>query len=99
MRAAGHQGAAALLLLAAVLGTRAEVIDDILGSLTDAVSFLEREREQVNLDGLVGFIMLQGRWTLSGLRNGRGGVVPAAGARIASVFVHVSGWWEQGGLI
>ncbi|XP_003965018.1 UPF0764 protein C16orf89 homolog [Takifugu rubripes] len=59
MRAAGHQVAAALLLFAAVFGTRAEVIDDILGSLTDAVSFLEREREQVNLDGLVGFIMLQ----------------------------------------
>ncbi|TNM97101.1 hypothetical protein fugu_015257 [Takifugu bimaculatus] len=60
MRAAGHQVAAALLLFAAVFGTRAEVIDDILGSLTDAVSFLEREQEQVNLDGLVGFIMLQG---------------------------------------
>lgn len=60
MRAAGHQVAAALLLFAAVFGTRAEVIDDILGSLTAAVSFLEREQEQVNLDGLVGFIMLQG---------------------------------------
>lgn len=66
MRAAGHQVAAALLLFAAVFGTRAEVIDDILGSLTDAVSFLEREREQVNLDGLVGFTMLQGWSTVSG---------------------------------
>lgn len=61
MRAAGHRAAAALLLLAAVFGTRAEVIDDILGSLTAAESFLERERELVNLDGVVGFIMLQGR--------------------------------------
>ncbi|CAG02253.1 unnamed protein product [Tetraodon nigroviridis] len=59
MRAAGPRVAAALLLLAAVSGTRAEVIDDILGSLTAAVSFLEREREQVNLDGLVGFVALQ----------------------------------------
>lgn len=60
MRAAGPQVAAALLLFAAVFGMRAEVIDEILGSLTAAVSFLEREQERVNLDGLVGFIMLQG---------------------------------------
>lgn len=60
MRAAGQQAAVALLLVAAVSRTRAEAIDDILGSLTAAVSFLEREREQVNLDGLVGFVSLQG---------------------------------------
>ncbi|XP_068581842.1 UPF0764 protein C16orf89 homolog [Cebidichthys violaceus] len=60
MRAAGHQLAAALALFAAVLtGSRAEVIDDILSSLTRGASFLERQHEHINLDGVVGFLMLQ----------------------------------------
>uniref|UniRef100_A0A8P4G488 Chromosome 16 open reading frame 89 n=1 Tax=Dicentrarchus labrax TaxID=13489 RepID=A0A8P4G488_DICLA len=60
MRAAGQQLAAALLLFAAVCGAaRAEVIDDILGSLNRGASFLERQHEHINLDGVVGFLMLQ----------------------------------------
>uniref|UniRef100_A0A3B3YIE2 Uncharacterized protein n=1 Tax=Poecilia mexicana TaxID=48701 RepID=A0A3B3YIE2_9TELE len=39
--------------------SRAEVIDDLLGSLSRGVSFLERQHEHINLDGAVGFVMLQ----------------------------------------
>lgn len=60
MRFPGRQLAAALAALcAAVWASQAEVIDDILGSLSRAASFLERHHEQINLDGLVGFIILQ----------------------------------------
>ncbi|XP_037648701.1 UPF0764 protein C16orf89 homolog [Sebastes umbrosus] len=60
-RAAEHQLAAVLALFAAVLsgGSRAEVIDDILSSLSRGASFLERQHEHINLDGVVGFLMLQ----------------------------------------
>lgn len=61
MRFPGRQLAAALAALcAAVWASQAEVIDDILGSLSRAATFLERHHEQINLDGLVGFIILQG---------------------------------------
>lgn len=60
MRVAGHQLAAVLALFAAASVTRAEVIDDILGSLSRAASFLERHYEHVNLDGVIGFVILQG---------------------------------------
>lgn len=61
MRAARLQLAAVLALFAAVSGSRAEVIDDILSSLSRGASFLERQHEHINLDGVVGFLMLQGR--------------------------------------
>lgn len=61
MRFSGRHLAAALAALsAAVCASQAEVIDDILGSLSRAATFLERHYEQINLDGLVGFIILQG---------------------------------------
>lgn len=61
MRFPGRQLAAALAALsAAVWASQAEVIDDILGSLSRATSFLERHNDQINLDGLVGFVILQG---------------------------------------
>lgn len=53
--------AAALALFAAVSGTRAEMIDDVLGSLSRGASFLERQHEHINLDGVVGFLVLQGK--------------------------------------
>ncbi|MEQ2273444.1 hypothetical protein XENORESO_004208, partial [Xenotaenia resolanae] len=60
MRTAALLPAAALALFAAALcATRAEVIDDILGSLSRGVSFLERQHEHINLDGAVGFVMMQ----------------------------------------
>ncbi|RVE70068.1 hypothetical protein OJAV_G00083610 [Oryzias javanicus] len=60
MRAAGLRLAAALALFAAsACGSRAEVIDDVLGSLSRGVSFLERQHEHINLDGAVGFVLLQ----------------------------------------
>ncbi|XP_029363403.1 UPF0764 protein C16orf89 homolog isoform X1 [Echeneis naucrates] len=60
MRAARLGVAAALALFAAVSGgCRAEVIDDILGSLSRGAAFLERQHEHINLDGVVGFLMLQ----------------------------------------
>ncbi|XP_062264149.1 UPF0764 protein C16orf89 homolog [Platichthys flesus] len=59
MRTARLQAAAVLLLFAAVCGSRAEVIDDVLGSLSRGASFLEQQHEQINLDGVVGFLMLQ----------------------------------------
>lgn len=62
MRKAALRPAAALALFAAALcATRAEVIDDILASLSRVVSFLERQHEHINLDGAVGFVVLQGR--------------------------------------
>ncbi|KAM9746260.1 UPF0764 protein C16orf89 homolog isoform 2-T2 [Menidia menidia] len=48
-----------VLVLAAVRVRAADVVDDILGSLSRGVSFLERQREHINLDGAVGFVMLQ----------------------------------------
>ncbi|XP_034088773.1 UPF0764 protein C16orf89 homolog isoform X2 [Gymnodraco acuticeps] len=60
MQAAGHQLAAVLALFAAVCGgSQAEVIDDILGSLSRGAAFLESQHEHINLDGVVGFLMLQ----------------------------------------
>lgn len=59
MRTAGGFG---LVLVAVVLfGTRAEVVDDIMDSLSRGVSFLERQHAHINLDGAVGYVMLQGR--------------------------------------
>ncbi|XP_034749395.1 UPF0764 protein C16orf89 homolog [Etheostoma cragini] len=59
MRATGLLVAAVLALFAAVLRSQAEVIDDVLGSLSRGASFLERQHEHINLDGVVGFLMLQ----------------------------------------
>uniref|UniRef100_A0A3B5PTS0 Chromosome 16 open reading frame 89 n=1 Tax=Xiphophorus maculatus TaxID=8083 RepID=A0A3B5PTS0_XIPMA len=60
MRTAALRPAAALVLFGAALcASRAEVIDDLLGSLSRGVSFLERQHEHINLDGAVGFVMLQ----------------------------------------
>ncbi|XP_075999375.1 UPF0764 protein C16orf89 homolog [Genypterus blacodes] len=56
----GFQLAAVLaLFVPTVRLSRAEVIDEILGSLSRGASFLERQHEQINLDGVVGFLMLQ----------------------------------------
>lgn len=64
MRALGLQLAAVLVLIAAVSGgSQAEVIDDILGSLSRAAFFLERQHEQINLDGVLGYFMMQGEYT------------------------------------
>ncbi|KAA8585554.1 hypothetical protein FQN60_004248 [Etheostoma spectabile] len=62
MRATGLRVAAVLALFAAVLRSQAEVIDDVLGSLSRGASFLERQHEHINLDGVVGFLMLQVSW-------------------------------------
>uniref|UniRef100_A0A8C5N4Z6 UPF0764 protein C16orf89 homolog n=1 Tax=Gouania willdenowi TaxID=441366 RepID=A0A8C5N4Z6_GOUWI len=48
-----------VLLLNAVCGSRAEVIDDLLGSLSRGVTFLEQQHAHINLDGAVGYVMLQ----------------------------------------
>lgn len=61
MRAVRLQLDVVLALFAAVCGSQAEVIDDLLSSLSRGVSFLERQHEHINLDGVVGFVMLQGR--------------------------------------
>lgn len=63
MRTVGLLSAAvlALLLATAVRCSRAEMIDEILNSLSKGAAFLERQREHINLDGVVGFLMLQGR--------------------------------------
>ncbi|XP_077591523.1 UPF0764 protein C16orf89 homolog [Stigmatopora nigra] len=55
-------GLAALATLSAacfLCCSRAEVIDDVLGSLSKGATFLERQHENINLDGVVGFLMLQ----------------------------------------
>ncbi|XP_068193472.1 UPF0764 protein C16orf89 homolog [Antennarius striatus] len=59
MRAAGRHPAALLALFAAVCGSRAEVIDDVLTSVSRGASFLEQQHEHINLDGVVGFVLLQ----------------------------------------
>uniref|UniRef100_A0A3P9LAQ3 Chromosome 16 open reading frame 89 n=1 Tax=Oryzias latipes TaxID=8090 RepID=A0A3P9LAQ3_ORYLA len=60
MRAARMRLAAALaLFVASACSSRAEVIDDVLSSLSLGVSFLERQHEHINLDGGVGFVLLQ----------------------------------------
>ncbi|XP_055366841.1 UPF0764 protein C16orf89 homolog isoform X2 [Betta splendens] len=59
MRTARLHLAAVLALFAAVSGAQAEVIDDILGSLSRGASFLEQQHEHINLDGVVGFLMMQ----------------------------------------
>ncbi|XP_061761634.1 UPF0764 protein C16orf89 homolog [Nerophis ophidion] len=59
MRTSRLQLAAVLALLAAAGCSLAEVIDDVLGSLSKGASFLERQHEHINLDGVVGFLLLQ----------------------------------------
>lgn len=95
MRFPGRQLAAALAVLcAAVWASQAEVIDDILGSLSRAATFLERHHEQINLDGLVGFIILQGwyckHWTeLRNLGVCCEDVGDSAGVIVTSCVVHL----------
>ncbi|XP_019745486.1 UPF0764 protein C16orf89 homolog [Hippocampus comes] len=50
---------ATLLAAACFCSSRAEVIDDVLGSLSKGAAFLERQHQHINLDGVVGFLMLQ----------------------------------------
>ncbi|XP_055008511.1 UPF0764 protein C16orf89 homolog [Boleophthalmus pectinirostris] len=54
---------ASWLRLAAVLAlftvSRSEVIDDVLNSLARGADFLERQHDHINLDGVVGYLMLQ----------------------------------------
>ncbi|KAK7938725.1 hypothetical protein WMY93_002051 [Mugilogobius chulae] len=57
MRASWLRLAAVLALFSAV--SRAEVIDDVLNSLARGADFLERQHEHINLDGVVGYLMLQ----------------------------------------
>lgn len=81
MRFPGRQLAAALAALcAAVWASQAEVIDDILGGLSRAATFLERHHEQINLDGLVGFIILQG-WYRKTLATGLCGAICMSAAK------------------
>ncbi|XP_056143773.1 UPF0764 protein C16orf89 homolog [Lampris incognitus] len=49
----------AVLTLTAVSASREEVIDELLGSLSRGASFLEKEHLHINLDGVVGFLILQ----------------------------------------
>ncbi|XP_029913503.1 UPF0764 protein C16orf89 homolog [Myripristis murdjan] len=49
----------AVLALAAVSASQEELIDDILSSLSKGASFLEEEHQNINLDGVVGFLILQ----------------------------------------
>ncbi|KAM3864009.1 UPF0764 protein C16orf89 homolog [Diretmus argenteus] len=48
-----------VVLAAATASCDAEVIDDILNSLSKGASFLEDEHQHINLDGAVGFLILQ----------------------------------------
>ena len=52
---------AVILALASVTASQEEVIDDILNSLSKSTAFLESEHENINLDGVSGFVYLQGR--------------------------------------
>lgn len=58
MRASAVRLAVVLALFAAV--SRADMIDDVLSSLSRGADFLERQHEHINLDGVVGYLMLQG---------------------------------------
>lgn len=57
MRASWLPLTAVLALTAAV--SRAEMIDDVLSSLARGADFLEGQHEHINLDGVVGYLMLQ----------------------------------------
>uniref|UniRef100_A0A8C6UFM6 Uncharacterized protein n=1 Tax=Neogobius melanostomus TaxID=47308 RepID=A0A8C6UFM6_9GOBI len=57
MRASWLPLTAVLALSAAV--ARAEMIDDVLSSLARGADFLEGQHEHINLDGVVGYLMLQ----------------------------------------
>ncbi|KAM6957389.1 UPF0764 protein C16orf89 homolog [Aplochiton taeniatus] len=49
----------AVFALVAASSSHEEVIDRILSSLAKGVSFLEKEHRNINLDGVVGFLILQ----------------------------------------
>lgn len=66
---------ATLLAAACFCSSRAEVIDDVLGSLSKGAAFLERQHQHINLDGVVGFLMLQGAWGGAWGVRGRVGVL------------------------
>lgn len=51
---------AALVALMAASSSQEEVTDHILGSLSRSADFLEREHASINLDGVVGYLILQG---------------------------------------
>ena len=50
---------AALAVLVAACAAQEEVTDHILSSLSRAAAFLESETENINLDGVVGYLILQ----------------------------------------
>lgn len=49
-----------VLVFSATNAAHEEVIDVILASLAKSASFLEQEHRNINLDGVVGYIILQG---------------------------------------
>ncbi|KAM4598345.1 UPF0764 protein C16orf89 homolog isoform 1-T1 [Polymixia lowei] len=49
----------AIFALVAVTASQEEVIDDILNSLSKGAAFLDNEHLNINLDGVVGFLILQ----------------------------------------
>lgn len=50
-----------LLIVASLRFAHQEVIDDILESLSKGVNFFEQQSRNMNLDGVVGYIILQGK--------------------------------------
>lgn len=53
-----------LLLVASVRFGHQEVLDDILDSLSKGVSFFEHQSSNMNLDGVVGYVILQGEYVI-----------------------------------
>lgn len=49
-----------LLIVASLRFAHQEVIDDILASLSKGVGFFEQQSRNMNLDGVVGYVILQG---------------------------------------
>lgn len=53
--------AVGLFAIISVTASHEEVIDDILSSLAKGALFLEIEHQNINLDGVVGYLILQGK--------------------------------------
>ena len=51
---------AVLVVLVAASAAQEDVTDHILNSLSRAAAFLESEHENINLDGVVGYLIMQG---------------------------------------
>eukprot|EP00063_Salmo_salar_P066269 XP_014041104.1 PREDICTED: UPF0764 protein C16orf89 homolog [Salmo salar] len=58
-----------VLVFSATNAAHEEVIDVILASLAKSASFLEQEHRNINLDGVVGYTILQGEYVAVGGKN------------------------------